>query len=127
MNIDTAFPSKYMKASDLPEEGTTSFKIDEVRIEEIGKDKDQKPVIYFVGQDKGFVANKTNCNTLAKIIGSREMDDWTGKTIKLYRTEVQFGDEMVESIRVSIKRGDKPAPTPPAPKEIDEDGNEIPF
>lgn len=125
MNIDTAFPSKYMKASDLPEEGQTSFVIEAVKIEEIGKDKQHKPVIYFEDQDKGFVANKTNCNTIAKILGSKDTEDWIGKTIKLYRTEVQFGDEMVESIRVSVKAGGKAGPVPAARNEPEDD--EIPF
>lgn len=128
MNIDQAFPSKYLKASDLPEEGTTAFQIEDVKIEEIGKEKQQKPVIYFQDEDKGFVVNKTNCNTIAKLLGSREMDDWKGRPIKLYRTEVQFGDEMVESIRVSIKTGKSaPAISVPPPKTEDEDGDEIPF
>lgn len=105
MNIDAAFPSKYMKASDLPDETAVPFVIDEVRMEEIGREKQVKPVIYFKEQDKGFVANKTNCNTIAKALGSRDTDDWVGQTIKLYSTEVQFGDEMVESIRVSLKSG----------------------
>ena len=114
MNIDQVFPSKYMKASDLPEDGLSlPFVIEEVRVEEIGREKQSKPVIYFVDQSKGFVANKTNCNTIKKLFGP-DTDEWIGKTIALYSTEVQFGDEMVESIRVSVKpvkRGDAPAKT----------------
>lgn len=127
MNIDSAFPSKYMKAADLPEETVVPFVIEEIKTEEIGKEKQIKPVIYFKDQDKGFVANKTNCNTIAKVLGSRDTDDWTGKTIRLYRTEVQFGDEMVESIRVSLKAGKGGTASPaPAPKE-ESDNDEIPF
>lgn len=103
MNIDDAFPSKYLKASDLPEEGTQSFVIDKIDIEEIGREKQKKPVIHFEDSDKSFVCNKTNANTIAKITGSREFKDWTGKIIHLYRAEVEFGGEMVESIRVKIK------------------------
>lgn len=111
MNIDQAFPSKYFKASDLPEETIVPFVIADVRIEEIGREKQSKPVIYFKDQEKGFVCNKTNCNTIAKVLGSRDTDDWAGKTIRLYSTEVQFGDEMVESIRVSIKTAKNGAAT----------------
>ena len=103
MNLDTAFPSKYIKASDLPEEGTVTVTIEKVEMQEIGKEKQNKPVITFEEWDKAFVCNKTNANTIAKITGSRDTDEWTGKKIKLYRTEVEFGGEMVESIRVSIK------------------------
>lgn len=124
MNIDSAFPSRYMKASDLPDETIVPFQIEEVKVEEIGREKQMKPVIYFKGQDKGFVANKTNCNSIAKVLGSRDTDDWTGKTIRLYSTEVQFGDEMVESIRVSVKAG-KNGTTQPRNQEPDD--SEIPF
>jgi len=66
---------------------------------------------------------KANCNTIAKITGSREFDDWTGKTIHLYRTEVEFGGEMVESIRVKLKAS-KPVPASP---DSAGDDQEIPF
>lgn len=117
MQIDDAFPSKYMKSADLPEETVVPFVIEKVETEEVGREKQLRPIIYFKGQDKGFVCNKTNGNTLKKILASGDTDNWIGKTIKLYRTEVQFGDEMVESIRVSIK-GSKP----PKPQD-----DEIPF
>ena len=124
MNIDDAFPSKYLKASDLPEEGTQSATIEKITIEEIGREKQRKPVIYFEDLDKAFVCNKTNANTIAKITGSRNLEDWTGKTIHLYRAEVEFGGEMVESIRVKIK----PAKSQSQPRmQIDEEGEPIPF
>lgn len=103
MNIDTAFPSKFMKASDLPEETLVPFVIEEVKMEEVGREKSIKPIIYFKDQDKGFCCNKTNANSIKKVLGSSDTQDWLGQTIKLYSTEVQFGDEMVESIRVSVK------------------------
>ena len=124
MNVDEAFPSKYLKASDLPEDAVTPFTIEEIKMEELGKEKQKKPVIYFEGEDKGFCANKTNCNTIAKLMGSRDFDDWIGKVIKLYRTEVQFGDEMVESIRVSIKAG-KSAPKRQEPEGFED--SSVPF
>lgn len=105
MNINNLFPSKYLKAADLPEDEAVSYTIAKIKLEEIGKDKDNKPVIYFQGEDKGFVANKTNCRTIASALGSDEVDDWVGKTIRLYRTEVEFQGDMVESIRVKRKPG----------------------
>ena len=123
MNIDDAFPSKYLKASDLPEEGTQSVTIEKITIEEIGREKQRKPVIYFEYLDKGFVCNKTNANTIAKITGSRNLEDWTGKTIHLYRAEVEFGGEMVESIRVKIKSAE---PQSQPKRQIDEE-EKLPF
>lgn len=110
MNINNLFPSKYLKAADLPEDEAVSFKIAKIKLEEIGKDKDTKPVIYFEGEEKGLVANKTNCRIIASIIGSDEIDDWIGQTIRLYRTEVEFQGDSVEAIRVKRKPGSsKPA------------------
>ncbi len=123
MNIDAAFPSKYLKASDLPDDGSAlPFTIEEVRTEEVGKEKQIKPIIYFKDQEKGFVCNATNKNTIKKVLGTAETDDWAGKTILLYSCEVQFGDEMVESIRVKLK----PGKSTPAAKQSAED-MEVPF
>src|SRR5678809_344371 len=111
-NVDTLFPSKYLKAADLPEDGVSiPFVIESIKTEEIGREKQLKPVITFREQEKGFVCNKTNANTISKVLGSRDTEDWIGQTIHLYATEVQFGDEMVESIRVKVGRtGRTPVP-----------------
>ncbi len=103
MQIDEAFPSKYMKASDLPEDGAVTFTIEKIEMADIGKEKQRKPVITFEESEKEFVCNKTNANSIAKVTGSRDTDEWIGKQIKLFRTEVEFGGEMVESIRVKTK------------------------
>lgn len=124
MNLDDAFPSKYMKASDLPEDGSAlPFVIEEVRTEEVGREKQLRPIIYFKDQEKGFVCNVTNKNTIKKLFGTADSEELVGKTIKLYSTEVQFGDEMVESIRVSLKTG-KPVKAAPKNEEADD---AIPF
>lgn len=104
MNIDKVYPSKYLKAGDVGETPVT-YTIDDYKIEEVGRDKDEKLVLYFKRESKGFVCNKTNLNTIAKALGTKETDEWIGKAIKLYSTEVSFGDEMVEAIRVSLKPG----------------------
>ncbi len=107
-NIDDAFPSKFLKASNLPEEGTVAATIEDVAMEEIGKNREKKPIIRFEELDKALVCNKTNCNTIAKITGSRRFKDWVGKMIHLYRVEVEFQGEMIESIRVRLKPGQGP-------------------
>jgi hypothetical protein len=103
MNINTLFPSKYLKAADLPEEEVVEREIAKIKMEEVGKDRELKPVIYFKGEDKGFVANKTNCGAIAVYLGSEDTDNWPGKTIRLYRAEVEFQGDLVESIRVKRK------------------------
>ncbi len=104
MNTDKIYPSKYLKSGDVTET-PRSYTISGAEIEEVGREKTPRLVLSLKGEDKGFVVNKTNMNTIAKALGSKETEDWIGKAIKLYSTEVQLGDEMVEAIRVSLKPG----------------------
>ena len=99
MNIDSAFPSNYLKASDLGT-GAPVVTIDRVEVEPVGRDREMKPVLYFKGKEKGVVLNKTNSNMIASLLGSRDTEDWTGCQIRLYATTTEFGGETVECIRV---------------------------
>lgn len=76
MNIDTAFPSKYLKAADC-EAGDITLTIQDVRIEEIGPENDSKPVVFFKERDQGWVLNKTNKNILVDAFGL-QTDNWIG-------------------------------------------------
>lgn len=107
--------------------------IEVIKLEEIGKDKQTKPVLYFQEAGTGFICNKTNARTIARLVGSEEFDDWIGRVIRLYRTEVDFQGEMVEAIRVRSKPDTKAAKAKAVTTrksaepegEVDEDG--IPF
>ncbi|MGY2995489.1 hypothetical protein [Mesorhizobium sp. URHB0026] len=98
MNINEAFPSKYLKASDIPEEGQ-SVVISAIEEEEVGKDKEVRPVLYFEGEDKGIILNKTNATNISKLYGY-ETDDWVGKKVQLGTAWVDFQGQSVEAIRV---------------------------
>ncbi len=123
MNTDKIYPSKYLKAGDVTE-SPVSYTIRDSAIEEVGREKQPRFILYFEDEEKGLVVNKTNLGTIAKALGTKETDEWIGKAIKLYSTEVQFGDEMVEAIRVSLKPGKTNAAT--IPEEQDRDP-EVPF
>lgn len=106
MRIGSAFPSKYVKAADLPGDRHVSVTIDRVEVENVaGSDNpdDEKPVLYFVGKQKGMVLNKTNATTVSSAYGD-ETDEWHGKPILLYVTDVAFQGKMVPSIRVKIDK-----------------------
>lgn len=60
---------------------------------------DKKPILHFKGTEKGFVANKTNCKTIATMYGTN-VEEWVGKKITLYATTTSAGGETVECIRV---------------------------
>lgn len=124
MNINDAFPSNYLKASDLGDSQPV-VTVDRVELEPFGRTKEMKPVVYFAGKQKGIVLNKTNSKKIAEIAMSHDTDDWHGVQIRLYSTEVDFQGETVEAIRVK-------APTAvgrpkPAPEPVSVDDTDIPF
>jgi hypothetical protein len=119
MNINTVFPSKYLKASEFT--GDVSYTIKEVTIEEVGSenDKERKPIVYFNETEKGLACNKTNANTIAGIYGP-ETSGWIGRRITLFATEVDFQGTQTLAIRVRMRPPTAPAaaqaPAPaPAP------------
>ena len=110
MKISTAFPSTYLKASDL-DGRNIGVTMDYVKMEDIGGD--HKPVLYFVGKEKGMVLNKTNANNITMVYGD-DTDDWHGGELTLYAAMVDFQGRSVEAIRVRAKprpnRGQAPRP-----------------
>lgn len=102
MNINSAFPSKYLKAdADVDEDGSV-FTIKNVKVENVGQGAkaEQKPVVYFEEVDKGLVLNKTNANFIVSILGDDDTDAWKGQQIKLIATDVEYAGDLVRGIRV---------------------------
>ena len=124
MNIDSAFPSNYLKASDLGDK-TPIVEISHVEIEPIGRNKEMKPVLYFTGKDKGLVLNKTNARKIAELTGSKDTDDWPGCRVRIYATETEFAGESVECIRVKAGGVERPQPKPEPVAPLDD--MDIPF
>ena len=98
MRISSAFPSNYLKAADL-QGRQVKVKIDRVEMEDIGGE--HKPILYFVGKDKGIVLNKTNANNIASAYGDNT-DDWQDVEIVLFEAMVDFQGKTVAAIRVRI-------------------------
>jgi hypothetical protein len=128
VNIDSAFPSNYLKASDLGD-ASPVVAIDRVEVEAIGRNKDMKPVLYFQGKEKGVVLNKTNANKIAQLLGTKDTDEWHGQRVRLYATETEFGGETVECIRIKAAGTTAAAPkAKPEPEPFDGlDAEEVPF
>lgn len=125
MRTSDAFPSNYLRATDLKGKQPV-VTIDKVVLETIGKDS--KLVVYFKGTDKGLVLNKTNANGISDLLGTDETDDWAGKKIKLVTAMVEYQGRRVPAVRVEEASGTvsrKPAPPPEPEPEIADD--DIPF
>lgn len=118
-NINDSFPSNYLKASDLAGRAVV-VTIARVDFEPVGRDKEMKAVVYFVGKHKGVVLNKTNARKITEIAGSALTEDWEGTAVAIYPTETEFAGETVECIRVKAvakapARMQRMTPQPPLP------------
>ena len=130
MDMNAAFPSKYLKASDLQDREVTA-PMDEVRIESIGSDdkEELKHVLYFIGGKKGLVLNKTNANAIIEQYGV-DSDTWHSRPITLFPTQTDYGGKIVPCIRVKLNIKPRPQaqPQPQAqPAETQQPGDDIPF
>lgn len=111
INIDDVFSSKYLKASDLVDEDGNpkdfTVTISEAWVEEFEDrktgTKQKKIGLAFRGAKKGMLLNITNARRISQLLGSPRTQDWVGKRITLYQTEVDFQGEMKPAIRVRGK------------------------
>ena len=97
MNINEAFPSKYLKAADL-QGHTVNVTISNVVKEDIGKGE-EKLILYFQGKQKGMVLNKTNANNIATLYGP-ETEEWIGQPIVIFEAMVDFQGKTVPALRI---------------------------
>lgn len=99
MTRNQVYPSRWLKAADLSPDGE-QITIREVTVEEIGEEREKKPVMSFDELDKELVVNMTNWTSIEELTGENDSDKWAGHAIKLVRVRVPFGGKNVEAIRV---------------------------
>ncbi len=109
MDINKSFTGDWLKAEQFTTEQT--FTIKHVAMERVGED--DKPVVSFLEMTQGLVLNKTNAAAIASMYGS-ETNNWTGKQLTLYPTQVDYAGKQVRAIRVRAPGHSTPAPTRPA-------------
>lgn len=128
MNINDAFPSKYLRAHDLGDKQPVVI-IDKVTAETVGEDT--KLVVYFRGKDKGLVLNKTNANSIMEITGSPITEEWTGHRIMLVTAKVEYQGKRVPAVRIERPAppakplGQRASAPPPPPPVEDRQGAEL--
>ena len=99
MKVSDMFSGSFLKAADL------QGKRVRVNIEWVGQEmlrddkggEQEKIVVQFRKRDKKLVLNKTNAETIARMLGD-DTDDWIGKEIQLYPAQVNFAGQMVPEI-----------------------------
>ena len=97
IDMNQMFPSKYLKGSELP--GDTLVTIAGVKMQEVGKPPEMKPVMALVGSEKGMVLNRTNGDVIAKMYGPKA-SGWLGKKVTIYPTPVEYAGETSIGIRI---------------------------
>ena len=135
MNINDLYPSKYISASDL-QGRDVEVTISNVAIEEVGKDNEKRPILYFQGKQKGVVLNKTNAHNVGAIYGP-DTNGWIGQRVTLFVAWVDFQGKSVEAIRIrgprpqsSVAAKPEPEHTPSAdsrPAYTEEFDDAVPF
>lgn len=105
MNINDAFPSAFVNASQLKGSEHT-LTIEGFKIEEM-PNGDEAACISFKDRRAGLVLNKTNANAIESLFGP-ETDEWVGKDILVKVEKVSYQGSLVDGIRVY--------PTPTATK-----------
>ncbi len=105
MRRSDCFPSKYLTAEDIPNDGmvVTIHHVEEEKM----RDGKAKPIIYFEEVEKGMVCNVTNWKTIEGLYGE-ESDEWNDERIMLYASVTTFDEEEVPCIRIK-KKAPKPA------------------
>lgn len=66
--------------------------------------KEECIVCHFVEDIKPMILNKTNCDTIAKVIGTPYIEDWNGQRIILKVRKVSAFGETVDAVRVAKER-----------------------
>ena len=128
MNIEVAFPSKWIRAANLQGRDIT-LTILRCFEEQVGRGSETLPVLYFSGTEKGLVLNKTNANTIADALGA-ETDNWIGQKITLYSTTTDFEGKRTDCIRIrDLAPVQQPAPPvlDKQPISVPPDDSAIPF
>lgn len=130
MKYDEMFPSRFLKASDFSEDEIKVVTIKNVELVEIGKkgeETQRKPVVFFRENGvKPLVCNKTNATIIVKLYGD-DTDEWIGKRISLFVTQVESFGEQVDAIRVRAKVPTKTMATQPQAVQEEAQEEELPF
>lgn len=93
----------YLGSYSLEEGKDMILTIKDVTLENVtGSDgkTDECTVVKWVENVKPMILNKTNASAISKVMGSPYIEDWKGKSIQLYVTQIKAFGEIVDALRV---------------------------
>jgi hypothetical protein len=113
VTVNDAFPSKYLKATDLAEPVIATIKLAELeQIKGFDGKEQSKVVLYFAKKLKPLPLNRTNFESIMDICGSADSDDFPGTKIELYATTTAMNGKVMDCVRIRPSGGmEKPKKT----------------
>ena len=69
-----------------------------------GGKKQKKAIVHFKGATKPMILNATNMKMIAKVSGSKFIEDWIGKTFFIKVMQERSFGEMMDVVRVMNKQ-----------------------
>lgn len=97
------FNYDYLGSYSLPEGRELVVTIKETKREMVMGQKGKKEecfVCYFTDSEKPMILNRTNCKIIEKIYHTPFIEDWKGKKIQLYSTQVNAFGDITEALRI---------------------------
>ena len=128
-NVDQMIESKYLRKEDVgdPGDGTmaTIVALKKANIAREDEEPKFKWLVKFKEFPKPMVMGSTTLQLAAMILGSKNTDDWIGKSIEVYHDpSVTFGDKLVGGLRFRARGKTRDTPPPTVDDGFAED---IPF
>lgn len=125
----------FLKASDITKPTSVTIESYEVFTKDYGDGKGEKSqvILSFVGNEKRLGLNWGNAHDIEKLIGTDDVDQWIGTTLKIYVKNEKIGAEMKDVIRIWPELPEQVTPEPKAEftgKVVhyeDETPDQIPF
>jgi hypothetical protein len=96
-----AYPSKYIKTADFT--GPATYTLHSLNIEEVGQEKERRPIAYFKEINRGMVINRTNWDVLEDTFGP-DTDRWIGQVVEVFPTTTSFGGRRVPCLRIRLPK-----------------------
>ena len=103
------FPSRFLKASDIDKAYDAT--ITDVEMENVGTTEkpEQKLVASFEEEGrKPIVLNKTRCESLEEITGTRDYTTWSGRRINVSKGSTRYAGKKAACIVLSAPTNDIP-------------------